>query len=64
MTWETIISLISSVGFPIVACVVMFQYMGKQDDKHREDITRLQEIIENNTKVMNELVIKINNLIK
>lgn len=58
-----IIQLISSLGFPIVACVFVAVYTSKQTDNYRNDIKELQrdhkeeigkltEALNNNTTVM------------
>lgn len=40
---DTIVQLISTVGFPIVMCGIMGYYVKYTHDDHREDIKRLQE---------------------
>lgn len=68
MDINQITQLIGSFGFPIVACGAMFWYMTKlierfdkmlnqQTDKHEEEIRSLSKTIENNTEIMNELLI-------
>lgn len=41
---EQWISLISSVGFPIVACIVMAFYVKEQNKTNREDVKELNAI--------------------
>lgn len=64
-----IIQLISSLGFPIVACIFVAIYTTKQSDNyrtdikelqkdHKEEITQLRQALENNTLVMQKLVDK------
>lgn len=66
MDVSTIVSLISSLGFPIVACIYMAGYTRKQIDVYRQDIKELQaehkeeigrvtEALDNNTKALIEL---------
>lgn len=61
-------NLIGNLGFPIVICLIMFFLMKYLLDKHREEICELNnhhkeemlkmsEAIDNNTKVMNEILI-------
>lgn len=38
---DTWIQLISSVGFPIVACIVMAMYVKEQNKANREDVKEL-----------------------
>lgn len=64
-----LIQLISSLGFPIVACIFVAIYTTKQSDNyradikelqkdHKEEITQLRQALENNTLVMQKLVDK------
>lgn len=46
---ETTVSLISSVGFPIVMCFVLIRKMEKQDEIYKETEEKLRTIIEQNT---------------
>lgn len=49
MTINDIVSIISTVGFPIVACGAMFWKINKQDTQHKEEMLTLAKAIENNT---------------
>ena len=51
-----ILNIISSVGFPIAACVAMAIYIKQRDTKHELEVDKLRQSIDNNTKVMTELV--------
>jgi len=54
----TVISqLISSVGFPIAACVALFWQMNKQSEAHKEEMNSLKESLNQNTLAINKLVI-------
>lgn len=66
MDVSTIVSLISSLGFPIIACIYMARWVSKQMDSYRADIKELQEdhkaeigkvteALNNNTKALIEL---------
>lgn len=59
MNITEIVNVISSVGFPIVMCVIMFKYLQKNDDKREEDSKEIREAINNNTQIMIQLVDKI-----
>lgn len=59
-----IVNIISNVGFPIAVCLVMFYYMNKQNEKHKQEIDKLSETLQNNTKVLTELCTLIKTLIK
>lgn len=53
---ENITQFISSVGFPIAMCLLMFWYMQKESENHRAETDGLKEAI-------NELKIAITTLI-
>lgn len=66
MDASTVVSLISSLGFPIVACIYMANYTRKQIDVYRADIKELQaehkaeiskvtDALDNNTRALIEL---------
>lgn len=55
MDGNTIIQLISSLGFPIVMCGALFWYMVKQREVHKEETDHLKDTINDNTKVLAEL---------
>lgn len=59
MDYNQIVSLIGSVGFPIV-CVFVLLYVfsklfNKMEDSHKEELTKVTEAINNNTSVINEM---------
>lgn len=54
-----ITSLIGTVGFPIVCCFGLFWYLTKSADRHKEEMNKMSEAINNNTQVMNQLIIKL-----
>jgi len=62
MDITVITSLISSVGFPIVACCVMAWYVKYQTDAHKEEITELKKSIDSNTSVMQKLLDKMGDM--
>jgi hypothetical protein len=41
MDWNSIVSLISTVGFPIVACIFMAWYVKDNTEKQREETREL-----------------------
>lgn len=55
MDWNAVIQLISTLGFPIVCCIVLFWYMIKQTDMHKEEINELKKSIDNNTIILTRL---------
>jgi preprotein translocase subunit YajC len=55
MDANTIIQIVSSLGFPIVMCGALFWYMVKQREAHKEETDHLKDTINENTKVLAEL---------
>ena len=55
MDWNGVLQAIGSVGFPIVACAVMFNYLEKERESHKEEITSVTHALNENTKVITEL---------
>lgn len=64
MEINEIVNLISNVGFPIAVCCVMFYYMNKQTEKHKQEIDKLSETLQGNTQVLTELTTLIKTLLK
>lgn len=56
MDLTTTMTVISTVGFPITACVAMFWYMQKKDRSHREQIDKFSESFNSNTAVITKLL--------
>ena len=59
MDVNVLTQLIGSLGFPIVCCGALFWRMIKQDTMHKEEMTKFTDAINNNTSVMNELLMTI-----
>lgn len=69
MDFSVIMEAITTVGFPVVCCAVMAWFCKYQMDKfqasldainqrHKEETDKMTEAIQNNTKVMEELILK------
>lgn len=67
MDANTLITMIGSLGFPIVACIAMGWFFARVNDNYRNDIKELQsthreevkamtEAINNNTLVIQKLI--------
>lgn len=54
-TFQSITQLISTVGFPIVCSCALFWQMNKQSTEHKEEMTQLKDVIQQNTVVLAEL---------
>ena len=55
--WQTLASLVSSIGFPIVCCGVLFYMNNQQQKAHKEEIEKLSETVNNNTIAVEKLLI-------
>ena len=55
MDWNGVLQAIGSVGFPIVACAVMFNYLEKERESHKEEIQSVTHALNENTKVITDL---------
>lgn len=69
MDFQLIIAAVGSLGFPIVACCGMAYFFAKANDnyrqdmkemnsKHKEEIDKMSEAINNNTKALELLIQK------
>lgn len=57
MDFSAVSQLISSVGFPIAACVALFWQMSKESTQHKEEIDALKESLNQNTLAITKLVL-------
>lgn len=55
MDVNAIIQIVSSVGFPIAACLICFWYVNKLTETHKEEVNKLTDALNNNTLVMQKL---------
>lgn len=55
MDVTVITQLIGSLGFPIAACIALFYRMNKQDEQHKEEMTKITESLNNNTIALTRL---------
>lgn len=53
---QTVISAISSLGFPIVCCLIVLYMYWKSDQKHKAEVDKLSEAVQNNTIVMEKIL--------
>ena len=69
MDANTIITMVGSLGFPIVACIGMAWFFAKANDnyrldlkesaeRHKVEIDKMSEAINNNTKALELLISK------
>lgn len=59
MDASAITQIVSSVGFPIAACLICFWYVNKLTETHKEEVNKLTDALNNNTLVMQKLCDKL-----
>lgn len=42
---QDVVTAISTVGFPIVMCVLIFYYMEKESESHKQEVDGLKEVL-------------------
>lgn len=57
MDFSAVSQLISSVGFPIAACVALFWQMNRESTQHKEEMDALKESLTKNTLAITKLVL-------
>lgn len=55
MDYQSIAGLISSVGFPICACIAIFWQLNKQSEQHKQEMDKMTDALANNTAAIVEL---------
>lgn len=55
MDYNAIVQTVSSVGFPIIMCLMLYNQMLKTEEVHKQEIAELRKAIENNTLALNNL---------
>lgn len=61
MDLVNVVSFIGDVGFPIAVCAYLLWHNEKQAIRHKEEVDRMSEALNNNTRVMEELVVRLTN---
>ncbi len=56
MDFQSILTAISSLGFPIVACIAIAWFFNKVNDNYRQDIKALQASQKEETKALVDAV--------
>lgn len=51
-----VVSVISSVGFPITMTLLLLWYIYDSNNKHKEEIDRMSEALNNNTIAITKLL--------
>ena len=56
MNGSDVINAISTVGFPIVMCLLLLYVLYKQNEEHKEEMNKMNESLANNTLAIQHLV--------
>lgn len=56
---ENIVSVISSVGFPITMALMLLWYIYDSNNKHKEEIDKMSAALNNNTIAITKLLDRI-----
>ena len=55
MDLNVLLQAITTVGFPIAMCLLLFWYIRKQSESHKSEIDKLSEAVNNNTLIIQRL---------
>lgn len=55
MDAQVVVNAISTVGFPIVMCIILLYMMNKQNEEHKEEMNKITESLNNNTLAIQHL---------
>lgn len=64
MDWEMVVQALSTFGFPIVVCGVLFWVLINAQKTHKEETDAFTKSLNENTKVLNELKVVIQERLK
>lgn len=56
MDIQAITTLITTVGFPVVMCLLLMKYMQQENQRNDDTITKLSDTINANTKAITEMI--------
>lgn len=63
MDMNTITQFIGTLGFPIAACCVLFWYLQKESQNHKEEMNNMKSAIDANTSIITELKLLIQQMV-
>lgn len=55
MDIAAIAQMISTVGFPIACCIIMFQALTKEQENHKQEMSAVTAALNNNTVALTKL---------
>lgn len=61
MGLSEIVAAISTVGFPIIALVVLAKHYAKREETNEKNLDKMRETVDNNTKAIGDLTVSYNN---
>ena len=56
-----IVAAISTVGFPIIVCIVLAKHYAKREENNEKNLDKMRETVDNNTKAIGDLTTSYNN---
>lgn len=59
MDANNLTTLVGTLGFPIVMCLMFFKYIKQMTEQHKQEVKELSEAVNNNTLVMQQLIDKL-----
>ena len=58
-TLQAISNIITTVGFPIAMCMMLYYQLLKSNEQHTQEMDKITEALNNNTNALNLLIEKI-----
>lgn len=55
MDYDVLVNAISTIGFPIVMCGIMFWFLNKEQENHKSEMLELKDVIARNNEVLASL---------
>lgn len=55
MEFAEILSAISTIGFPIVACILLFYFLRMETENHKSEVADLKTVISENNIILASL---------
>lgn len=52
---EDIVQIISTVGFPIAMCLLLFWNMKQEQETHKQEVLELKDVISRNNEILASL---------
>lgn len=52
---EDVVQIISTVGFPIAMCLLLFWNMKQEQDTHKSEVMELKDVISRNNEILASL---------